>query len=118
MESEQIRDIVCKELDEHKATDITILNVEHLTVVTDYFIICSAKSARQVKALGEFVIDKLKDEGVAPYHVDGVGESKWAVIDYGGVIVHIFNDETRMFYCLEKLWSDGKNMIKYKGKED
>lgn len=115
MESSQMRDIICKELDENKAVDITVLDVEHLTVMTDYFVICTAKSARQVKALAELVEDRLKKEGVTPSHSDGMSDSKWAVLDYGGVIVHIFNDETRMFYCLEKLWSDGKNMQKYNG---
>ena len=117
MESLEMRDIICKELDERQAVDITILDVEHLTVVTDYFIICTAKSTRQVKALAEFVEEKLKEEGISPIHSDGLTEGKWAVLDYGGVIVHIFNDETRMFYCLEKLWSDGKNMQKYVGKD-
>lgn len=117
MESSEMKDIICKELDEHKAVDITVLDVEHLTVMTDYFVICTAKSTKQVKALAEFVEDRMKEEGVTPSHSDGRGDSKWAVLDFGGVIVHIFNDETRMFYCLEKLWSDGKNVQKYSGKE-
>ncbi|MCM1306281.1 MAG: ribosome silencing factor [Bacteroides sp.] len=115
MESSQMKDIICKELDEHKAIDITVLDVEHLTVVTDYFVICTAKSTKQVKALAEFVEDKLKEQGVTPTHSDGMSDGKWAVLDFGEVIVHIFNDETRMFYCLEKLWSDGKNMQRYGG---
>ncbi len=115
MESFEMKEIICKQLDEHKAVDITVLDVEHLTVMTDYFVICTAKSTKQVKALAEFVEDKLKKEGILPSHTDGMTEGKWAVLDYGGVIVHIFNDETRMFYCLEKLWSDGKNMQKYVG---
>ena len=113
MESTTIKDIICKELDERKAVDITVLHVEHLTVLTDYFVICTAKSARQVKALSEFVLDRLEEEGIRPNHTDGVGEGKWCVLDYGGLILHIFNDETRMFYCLEKLWSDGGNIEKY-----
>lgn len=118
MESDQIKDIICKELDEHKAVDITVLNVRHLTVMTDYFVICTARSVKQVKALAEFVEDKLEEEcGLKPIHSDGVGENKWCVLDYGEVIVHIFNDETRMFYCLEKLWSDGGNIEKYQPKE-
>ena len=102
MESIEMKDIICKELDEHKAV-----------VMTDYFVICTAKSTKQVKALAEFVEDRLKEEGITPTHSDGMSDSKWAVLDYGGVIVHIFNDETRMFYCLEKLWSDGNNIQKY-----
>ena len=114
MEPVEMKDIICAELDEHKAVDITILDVAHLTVMTDYFVICTAKSNKQVKALAEFVEEKMRENGVEPTHTDGMGEGKWAVLDYGGVIVHIFNDETRMFYCLEKLWADGKNVTKYK----
>lgn len=115
MEPLEMKDIICKELDEHKAVDITVLDVEHLTVMTNYFVICTAKSNKQVKALAEFVEERMKEEGIAPLHNDGMAEGKWAVLDFGDVIVHIFNDETRMFYCLEKLWSDGKNMQKYVG---
>ena len=114
MEPVEMKDIICAELDEHKAVDITILDVAHLTVMTDYFVICTAKSNKLVKALAEFVEEKMSENGVEPTHTDGLGEGKWAVLDYGGVIVHIFNDETRMFYCLEKLWADGKNVTKYK----
>lgn len=117
MEPVEMKDIICRELDEHKAVDITVLDVAHLTVLTDYFIICTAKSNKQVKALAEFVDEKMAENGVEPTHTDGVGEGKWAVLDYGGVVVHIFNDETRMFYCLEKLWADGQNMTKYVGEK-
>ncbi len=113
MQPNELKDIVCRELDEHKAIDITVLYVEHLTVMADYFVICTAKSVRQVKSLADFVVDRLEKEGVRPIHTDGMSEGKWCVLDYGGVIVHIFNDETRMFYCLEKLWSDGGNIEKF-----
>lgn len=118
MESFEMKEIICKELDEHMAYDITVLDVEHLTVLADYFVICTAKSSKQVKALAEFVEDKLEEHGVKALHSDGMTEGKWAVLDFGGVIVHVFNDETRMFYCLEKLWSDGGNIKKYTGEEE
>ncbi len=113
MEPVELKELICKELDEHKAVDITVLDVEHLTVMTDFFVICTAKSNKQVKALAEFVTEKLEEYDQKPFHADGLAEGKWAVLDYGTVIVHIFNDETRMFYCLEKLWSDGENIKKY-----
>jgi len=117
MEPLELKDLICKELDENMAQDITILDVEHLTVLADYFVICTAKSQRQVNALAEIVEEKVnKEAGLKPNHHDGIGDGKWAVLDYGGVICHIFNDETRMFYCLEKLWSDGNNIHKYKSK--
>lgn len=116
MSPEEIKNAVCKELDERKAVDITVLNVSHLTVVADYFVICTARSNKQVKALAEYVSEKLEDAGVPTLRSDGVREGKWAVLDFGSVIVHIFNDDTRMFYCLEKLWTDGDNVEFYPAK--
>lgn len=116
MNPEEIKNAICKELDDRKAVDITVLNVAHLTVVADYFVICTARSNKQVKALAEYVEEKMEDEGVKSLRSDGLRDGKWAVLDYGSVIVHIFNDDTRMFYCLEKLWSDGDNVEFYPAK--
>ena len=116
MSPEEIKNAVCKELDERKAVDITVLNVSHLTVVADYFVICTARSNKQVKALAEYVSEKLEDAGVPTLRSDGVREGKWAVLDFGSVIVHVFNDDTRMFYCLEKLGTDGDNVEFYPAK--
>ena len=116
MSPEEIKNAVCKELDERKAVDITVLNVSHLTVVADYFVICTARSNKQVKALAEYVSEKLEDAGVPTLRSDGVREGKWAVLDFGSGIVHVFNDDTRMFYCLEKLWTDGDNVEFYPAK--
>lgn len=116
MNPEEIKNAICKELDDRKAVDITVLNVAHLTVVADYFVICTARSNKQVKALAEYVEEKMEDEGVKPLRSDGLRDGKWAVLDYGSVIVHIFNDDTRVFYCLEKLWSDGDNVEFYPAK--
>lgn len=117
MSPEEIKNAICKELDERKAIDITVLNVAHLTVVADYFVICTARSNKQVKALAEYVSEKMEDEGVHTLRSDGVREGKWAVLDFGSVIVHIFNDDTRVFYCLEKLWTDGDNVEFYPTKK-
>lgn len=71
MSPEEIKNAVCKELDERKAVDITVLNVSHLTVVADYFVICTARSNKQVKALAEYVSEKLEDAGVPTLRSDG-----------------------------------------------
>ncbi len=115
MESIELKDIICKELDDRKAVDITVLNVSKLTVVADYFIICTGKSNRQVKALAEGLKENAEEKGAKCLRIDGLTEGKWVCMDFGSIIVHIFNDETRMFYCLEKLWSDGENIEVYKG---
>ena len=116
MNPEEIKNAICKELDERKAVDITVLNVAHLTVLADYFVICTARSNKQVKALAEYVEEKMEKNGVPVLRSDGVREGKWAVLDFGSVIVHVFNDDTRMFYCLEKLWTDGENVEFYPAK--
>ncbi|MEG2450788.1 MAG: ribosome silencing factor, partial [Clostridia bacterium] len=69
----------------------------------------------QVRSIAENLEQKLSDMEIEVIRNDGFKDGKWAVLDYGSVIVHIFNDATRMFYCLEKLWSDGKNVEFYKG---
>ncbi len=117
MSPEEIKNTICKELDERKAVDITVLNVAHLTVLADYFVICTARSNKQVKALAEYVSEKLEESGVPALRSDGVREGKWAVLDFGSVILHVFNDDTRMFYCLEKLWADGDNVEFYPEKK-
>lgn len=116
MNPEEIKNAICKELDERKAVDITVLNVAHLTVLADYFVICTARSNKQVKTLAEYVEEKMEENGVPVLRSDGVREGKWAVLDFGSVIVHVFNDDTRMFYCLEKLWTDGENVEFYPAK--
>lgn len=114
MTPENLKDKICEILDNKKAIDINILKVDQLTIVADYFIICTGRSNTQVRTLAEELIDKLENEGINAIHNDGVKEGKWAVVDYGSIMVHIFNDETRIFYCLEKLWSDGSNIQLYR----
>ncbi len=115
MESLELKDLICKELDDKKAVDITVLNVRNLTVIADYFVICTGRSNKQVKSTAEYLIEKLeKEDGVKCLRHDGVEDGKWAVLDYGSVLVHIFNDDTRVFYCLEKLWTDGNNVEFYR----
>lgn len=116
MDSKELKDFICEKLDENFGKDITVLDVQNLTVETDYFVICSAKSVRQVSALADLIKDKCEDAGVKASHYDIQNGSKWAVVDFGDVIMHVFNDETRLFYSLEKLWGNGENVEKYEPK--
>ena len=102
---------IAKVLDDKKALDIIALNVGHLTVITDYMVIATGRSALQVKALADDVDDALAMEGVALRAREGQGEGRWIVLDYGTVLVHIFHPEDRQFYHLERLWEDGTNRI-------
>jgi ribosome-associated protein len=118
MTPEQLKNKICGLLDDKKGVDITVLDVGKLTVLADYFIVASGTSATNVRALAEYVEDKLeKEDGLPPLRREGVKDARWAVYDYGSVIVHILLDDMRLFYCLEKLWSDGGNIEKYVGKD-
>ena len=104
----------CKALSEKRGRDIVMLYVRERTSLCDYFVFASAGSASQIKAMGERVEELVEKElGIEPTRAEGVRDGRWGVIDYGDVIVHIFNDDTRLFYHLERLWSDGENMEKY-----
>lgn len=113
--SKEIAETSAKLLSDKKASDIILLSIEHLTVIADYFVIASAKSTTQVKALGEHVEEKFSEMGLEPVRREGFSDGRWIVLDYGDVVVHIFHDEMRMFYCLERLWEDGNNLIRYEG---
>ena len=114
METVELKNIICKALSEKKGADITVLNVEGLTSLADYFVICSAKSAPQVRAIADNVDERLsKNYEIEPLHRDGYEEARWIVLDYGAIIVHVFRDDMRMMYCLENLWGNDANIEKY-----
>lgn len=105
---------ICALLSAKKAEDILIIDVTEKTTLCDFFVIASGHSSTQVKALCDHVEEKLSAEGIEPRRTEGTREGRWGVIDYGDVIVHIFNDESRLFYHLERLWQDGENATSYK----
>jgi ribosome-associated protein len=92
--------------DNKKAFDILILDLRGLTYITDYFVICSGSNTTQVSAISEEVGHILAKAGEHPSHVEGGAESSWVLMDYGDVVVHVFEEQTRTYYGLEKLWSD------------
>ncbi len=105
---------VCKALADKRGKDIVALYVREKTDLCDYFIIASGSNAPQIKAMGERVEELVeRDLGIVPTRTEGVRDGRWAVVDYGDVIVHIFNDETRLFYHLERLWTDGGNLQRF-----
>ncbi|MEW5745099.1 MAG: ribosome silencing factor [Nitrospirota bacterium] len=89
-----------------KAKDPVILELKGLTVIADYFIICSGESTTQVKAIADHVQEVLRKEGEKPLGVEGTDYAHWVLLDYGDVIVHVFEAETRAYYELEKFWLD------------
>ncbi len=94
-----------------KASDIVTLKVGHLTVLADYLVIATGRSALQVQALAEHVEKGLANKGTLPRRIEGRGDMRWVVMDYAHVIVHIFRPEEREYYHLERLWADGQNQL-------
>lgn len=113
MESYELARAAAKALSQKKAGDIVILNVSEQTVVCSYFVIASGKSTTQVRALGDWVEEALAKEGIQPVRTEGFREGRWGVLDYGDVVVHVFNEESRLFYYLERLWDSGSNLERY-----
>ena len=99
--------IAVRAADEKKGTDPVVLDVGDLLSITDYFVIVSASNTRLVMSIAEAVEDELKGEAaIAPLSVEGVGQANWVLLDYGSFVVHVFLEETRKFYDLERLWGD------------
>lgn len=109
----QIAEKAVAVLDGKLAKNIRILKVQEQTVIADYFVICSANSTTQVKALADEVEYKLGLCGVKPLHTDGVGGGEWTVIDFNTVIVHVFIKAAREFYKLDKLWEQATQIAAY-----
>lgn len=116
MQSEQLKDLICKVLDDKKGVDITVIDIRELSIVADYFVIVSGRSTTQVKALANNLEEELsKNYQTEPLRSEGKRDGRWAVVDYGGVVVHVFHEETRRLYSLEQLWGDGQNVTRYEG---
>ena len=112
--SKELAVAVCKALADKRGKDIVALYVREKTDLCDYFIIASGSNAPQIRAMGERVEELVEREyDLQPTRTEGVRDGRWAVVDYGDVIVHIFNDETRLFYHLERLWTDGGNLQRF-----
>ena len=109
MEALDIVKIAANALNEKKAHEINAIKIGDLTVLTDYFLICTANSSTQVRALCDEVEDKLEEAGLRPHHIEGKATG-WVALDYGSVIIPVFGRNEREFYGLEKMWSDGEQV--------
>ena len=108
MLSKDLAKLAIAGLDEKKAQDIKIIDISEVSVMADYFIIASGTNRNQVQAMADNVEEKLHKEGVNPRQIEGYQTANWILMDFNDIIVHIFNEEDRLFYNLEKIWMDGK----------
>ena len=107
METKEILKIAANALNDKKALDLNAIKVDDLTVLTEYFLMASATSSTHVRSLAEEVEFKLSESRLEPHHIEG-RTTGWILLDYGSVIVHVFNKESREFYNLDKMWNDGQ----------
>ncbi|MCF2556164.1 ribosome silencing factor [Fournierella massiliensis] len=108
MESKELAIRIAKILDKKKAEGLKVLSIRDLTVLADYFVIASGTSSTHVRSLADEVEFQLGQQGVEPQRVEGYEARNWILMDYGGVIVHIFYPEARSYYDLEHLWADAQ----------
>lgn len=109
MENIDIIKTAVRAIDSKKGSDIEVIRISDLTILTDYFVIATGTSTTQVKALADEVEYKLSQVGVEPHHIEGE-KSAWVCLDYNGVVIHIFYKDQRDFYQLERLWEDGEKI--------
>ena len=100
-----------------KALDVAVLDLTDLGSITDYFIVCHGLSSRQVQAIADRVEEKLREIKLRPGHVEGYDAGEWILMDYVDFVVHIFTEEKREFYDLERLWSDARKVELKAGRE-
>ncbi|WP_027966606.1 ribosome silencing factor [Halomonas halocynthiae] len=106
MHSDALKTLVIDALEDVKAKDIALLDVSHLTSVTEWMIVASGTSSRHLSALSQQVVLKAKNAGVPPLGLEGEGGSEWVLVDLGDVVLHLMMPETRELYDLERLWAD------------
>jgi ribosome-associated protein len=99
-------------LEDKKAEDILLLEIKEIASFTDYFIICTATSNRMLNALADGVIEKTHEEHKRKGRIEGQPDAGWMVVDYGDIVVHLFDEDLRRYYKLEELWKDGKILLR------
>lgn len=110
MDSKQLADNVTDLIFNKKGFNVKILDLRELTAMADYFVICSAYSDTQVKAIADEIDKNLKDEGIRVWHKEGYKGLNWVLLDYVDVVIHIFKKDVRTYYNLERLWGDAPSI--------
>ena len=106
LSTEEKTTLISQIVADKKAMDVVVLDMADASSITDYFVICSGGSQRQVQAIADAIGEQLKQAGITSLGVEGYREGHWILMDYGDVIVHVFSQETREFYDLERLWAN------------
>jgi ribosome-associated protein len=107
MESLKMMQTAVKALDSKKGIDIKVLDIKHISTLADYLVICNGTSTSQIKALADECEYQLEQQGFTVDHREGINNGGWVLLDYIDIIVHVYNNESRKFYDLERFWKDG-----------
>ncbi len=110
MRPEEVMELIVKTLDGKKARDIAVLKTGKITIIADYFIICTASSTTHIKTLSDETGKVLSEAGEPPLRVEGYRAGGWVLMDFGCAVAHLFLEETRKFYDLERLWGDAEKV--------
>ena len=110
MTSKEMAKMAIEALEDKKAEDIQVIDISEVSVIADYFIIASGNNRNQVQALIDNVEEQLGRTGVSPKQIEGYDAANWVLMDYQDIIVHVFDKENRLFYDIERIWRDGKNI--------
>lgn len=102
--------LIIDSLEDSKAKNIKAIDIRNLTTIAYYFVIASGTSVTHIKALNDNLVKKLSENGLEPLRIEGYNHARWILLDYGDIIVHIFHEEDREYYGLERLWQDGKSV--------
>ena len=113
-ESKFMAKLAYQALEDKKAEDIKVIEIGTISILADYFLIANGNSSSQVEAMVDAVQEELAKSGFGPKRVDGVRSSGWVLLDYGDIVIHVFSKEDRLFYDLERIWRDGRDI----GKEE
>ncbi|KGR74503.1 ribosome silencing factor [Ureibacillus sinduriensis] len=108
--NQTLLEIVYKALDDKRAEDIVVLNMENISLLADYFLICNGNSDRQAQAIAREVQEKAQENGYEVKRIEGFDSARWILVDLGDIVVHIFHKDERAFYNLERLWGDAPQL--------
>ncbi|MEG0962541.1 MAG: ribosome silencing factor [Lachnospiraceae bacterium] len=108
--SREMAKIACHALSEKKAEDIRIIDISEISPIADYFVIATGSNSNQLQAMVDGVDEELNKSGYQPHQVEGNRNSSWILMDYNDIIVHVFSKEDRLFYDLERIWTNGKKV--------
>ena len=110
MTSYEMAMVLARTLDSKKGEDIKVLKTEDLTTLCDYFVLCTATSNTQIKAMSDACEEEMEKRGEPAHHIEGHREGTWLLMDFSSVVVHVFTDEARKYYDLERLWADAQEV--------